>query len=187
MSAAAQTSEPANPSTGKDCLIAVARWLVVLIFVHWLITRGHKLVATLGRGIPAADLARIHRGLDRAAALQAELLALRPTEGDLDDIERRRAIAAVVIEICTDLGIFRGRPVAAAKAVHRRVTHRLSRTPTTRRSQARPAIPSRATGPPNSPLRPTGRRGSSCEADRWRWGTYAGGTPASGAIGASMP
>ena len=149
MTAAAQTSGLADPTTGADRLLAVARWLVLLLFMHWLISRGRQLVAAFHDQIPPAELARINRGLRRAAAFQAELLALRPTEGDLDDIDRRRAICAVVIDICTDLGIFRRKPVGAiAKALHRRVLRHWSSVAIALRSQACFAIPSRATGPP---------------------------------------
>ena len=125
MSAAAQTPGLTDPFTGKDRLLAVARWLVCLILLRWLILRGQKLVATLHHRIAAPDLARIDRGLRRAIALHAEMLAIRPTEGELDDIGRRRAIAAVIIEICTDLGVFRARPGSAtAKNARRRVQSR---------------------------------------------------------------
>ena len=125
MTAAAQTSEPTNPQTGAERLLAFARWLVTLLFVHFLIVRGREFAADLRQHPTASDhpqfarrfgttdlrliLARINRGLRRAAALEAELLALRPIEHGFS-IEARRAIAAELIDICRDLGVFRAKP-----------------------------------------------------------------------------
>ena len=181
MTAASQTAGLNNPTTGAERLLAVTRWVIILLFVHWLIGRGRKLVATLHQRIPESDLARINRGLTRATALHAELLALRPTEGALDDIARRRAIAAVVIEICTDLGIFRGkRTTGIAKDSPRRVLHHWPLIATALRGQACPAIPLLATpcgsrGPPEVHLAHDVGRETVLQS--------AGGRPASGAIG----
>ena len=174
MSAAAQTSGlNDNPTTGKDCLLAAVRWLVTVMLIRWLIVRGHALTAAIHRrsATPAdavlirrfgtADITlildRISRGLRRAAALEAELLAIRPTvQSAMADIARRRAIAAVIIDICGDLGIFRARP---APAMRRSTTRRARRIPSYARSihrnAAAPAVMraassprARATGPP---------------------------------------
>ena len=149
MTAAAQTPDLTDRFTGKDCLLAVARWLVVVLLLRWLIARGTRIAARLHHPSVATDLARITRGLRRAAALEAELLATGPTDRRMAEIAHRRAIAAEIIDICRDLGVFRGRPCGAVpKNVRRRVFHRSRPAATLRRGQARPAIPSRATGPP---------------------------------------
>ena len=123
MTAAAQTSEPTNPPTGKDCLLAIARWAVALLLVHWLIVCARKLAFVLQLGPTDPDdtfllrhfgttdtaiiLPRITRALRRATALEANLHARRPTEQGFS-IESCRAIAAEMVAICRDLGILRG-------------------------------------------------------------------------------
>ena len=152
MTATAQTSGLPNPPAGADRLLAVARWLVLLLLLRWLTVRAQKLAAILQNGSPAwpglrastADLDRIHRGLHRLAALEADLLARRPTEQGLP-IEARRAIAAEVIDICCDLGIFGpARATAAATTTPRRTA---SRPPRAVRSAAH-ARPPRRRGRP---------------------------------------
>ena len=132
MSAAAQTSEPANPPTGENRLLAVARWLLLLLLTHWIIGRGRQLAAALDQpwgpddGFLATcfgttDRTRIHaritRALRRAAALETDLLARRPTEQGFP-VEARRAVGAEIIAICRELGIYPGKP---ARAVRRSV------------------------------------------------------------------
>ena len=168
MTAAAQTSGLTDPSTDKVRLLAIARWLLALLIIHWLITCGRKLAAALHRGANAPDdnflarhfgttnrddiLARVTHAVRRATALEADVLARRPTEQGLP-IEARRAIAAEIIDICRDLGIFRRArtSVTASRAASR--VRRAKRTP----SFARPLVgsdsptPARlATGPPPS-------------------------------------
>ena len=127
MTAAAQTSEPTNPPTGVERLLDVARWLVFLLIIHWIVARGRELADALdwatggpsdtflarsfGTTDRAVVLTRITHILRRAAALQAELLARRPTEQGFP-IEARRAIGAQIIDIGRDLGIFRRKSTA---------------------------------------------------------------------------
>src|SRR5215472_13653412 len=117
MTAAAQTSGLNHPSTGKDCLLAVARWLLALIFIHWIIAGGRALAAAARQpsGPPGEDTPedrflvrhfgttdrtlirpRIARALRRAAALEARLLARRPTVQGFS-IETCRTIAADMV------------------------------------------------------------------------------------------
>ena len=175
MTAATQTSEPANPPTEVVRLLAAARRLVALLLVHWLISCARNLIAGLqlgptdpddtfllrhfGTTDPAVILPCVTRALRRATALEADLHARRPTEQGFS-IEACRVIAAALIAICRDLGILRARSIRTiARRTHRRIFHRLRRTPTARRSQARSIgplrgpIPSRATGPPDVSLR----------------------------------
>ena len=170
MTAAAQTSEPTNPTTGKVRLLAAARWLVALLLVHWLIGCARKLIAGLQLGPTDPDdtfllrhfgttdttiiLPRVTRALRRATALEAELLARRPTERGFPT-ETCRAVGARIADICRDLGIFR-----ASRRNRAAPAHLSSRTARrggfeTRPYNANPAIPARrrstgprATGPP---------------------------------------
>src|SRR5690242_14409371 len=95
MNAAAQTPGLPNPPTGAVCLLAVARWLVALFILHWLVIRGRTLAAALykswgpddaflaahfGTTDRARILTHVTRVLHRAGALETELLARRPTE-----------------------------------------------------------------------------------------------------------
>ena len=125
MTAAAQTSEPANPTTGAVRPLATVRWLVALLLVHWLIGCARNLIAGLqlgptdpddtfllrhfGTTDPAVILPRVTRALRRATALEADLRARRPTEQGFST-ETCRAVAAEMIAICRDLGILRGAP-----------------------------------------------------------------------------
>ena len=137
MTAAAQTPGLTNPTTGKDCLLAFARWLLVLIFVRLLIYRGMELAATfrrhpaafdrslLSRRFGTTDLTRIVAGITRArlraTALEARLLATGSIEA-MADIARRHAIAEEINEICAGLGILRTRSTRAARQAPQRIS-----------------------------------------------------------------
>ena len=129
MTAVAHISEPANPLTGKDRLLAVARWLVAILLIHWLIACGRQLADALDQPWGPDDtflaayfgttdrtqiLARLTRALRHAADLEARLRARRPTEQGWP-IEVHRATRAEIIDICQGLGFLRcaGTPVIA--------------------------------------------------------------------------
>ena len=120
MNAAAQTSGLTNPPTGVERLHDLVRWLIALLFIHWLTTRGRKLAADLckpsgpddtflaahfGTTDRAQILARITCALQRAADLQSELLARSPTEQGFSS-EICRVIGARITEIGQELGIY---------------------------------------------------------------------------------
>ena len=152
MSAAAQTPGLTNHSTGAERLLSVARWLVAIILIRWLILRGRELAAHLEPHAAAGVIQAVRR----AVALEAELLAIHPAGPEMADIAHRRAIAAVIIEICRGLGIFR--PLAAPAPRRRRIGPRsgsrrghhpsiLRMSPDQARLPPSPA----ATGPPRGP------------------------------------
>jgi hypothetical protein len=132
MTAAAQTSGLPNHSTGEDCLRAVLRWLIALVIIHCLIACGRKLAAGLykpwgpddnflahhfGTTDRARIFVRVTDAVRRAVELQSELFAHRPTEQGFS-IEVCRAIAARLIAIGQDLGLYRrARTTTPAKNV----------------------------------------------------------------------
>src|SRR5690242_16772166 len=90
MTAVAHTSVLPNPSTGEMRLFDVARWLVTLLVVHFIIARASRLAAALHKPYGPDDaflahffgttdrdriFARMTRALHRAAALEDELRA----------------------------------------------------------------------------------------------------------------
>lgn len=165
MTEAVQTSGLTNPPTGKERLLAIARWLLAFLFAHVLIIRARELTAILRRHPGSLDdtvlarrfgttdrgqiQTRVTRALRRATALAADLLARHPAGQGLP-LASSHAVVAEIIAICRDLGIpLRARPAAArAISMSRRVFHPARATRTARRSQACPAIPPLATGPP---------------------------------------
>ena len=159
MTAAAQTSGLNNPPTGVDRLLDLARWLVALLFIHWLIAVGRDLADVPDEALPARRFgitdvplirSRIARGLRRAVEFEAELLAHPIQRGMPESV--RRAIAATLIDICRDLGIFRPASSRAIRrtSLHRRVFHSLRRFAgqPARLTRARPTPSPTATGPP---------------------------------------
>src|SRR5690348_13735705 len=127
MTNAAHTSGLPNPSTGEMRLSDVARWLITLLVVHYIIVRARVLAAALHKPYGPDDaflahffgttdrdqiLARMTRALSRAAALEHDLLARRPTEHGFS-AETRGAYAAQIIDICRALGMLPARPKAA--------------------------------------------------------------------------
>ena len=194
MNAAAQTPGLNQPPTGVECLLAAARWLIALIFIHWIIACGHALAAAARRpsGLPGADTPedsllvrhfgttdrariwpRITRALRRAAALEAQLLARRPIEQGFS-LETCRAIAAEMLAICRDLGMSRGGTTALKPTPSRRRRRPCSRRSIPRMSLARARrLPSHvtvprpaATGPPRSTPLPRSARERSAGAAR---------------------
>ena len=191
MTAAAPTSGLTNPPTGAVRLLAALRWLVLLLLVYWLVAGGRRLAAALRQGTahpdfplfakrfgtddPAVILARVTRGLRHAEALEAALFATGPTGRRLADIAHRRAIAARIIDIGRDLGVFRAAPTRASNLAQRWLASLAFAMPSiaaeTPPGFAHPA----STGPPQSTPRPRSGRGCSgqqhrsCQNARARW------------------
>src|SRR5690242_7521747 len=126
MTAVAHTSVLPNPSTGEMRLFDVARWLITLLVVHYIIARARRLAAALHQPYGPDDaflahffgttdrdqiLARMTSALHRAAALEHDLLARRPLEQGFST-ETRSAYAAQIIAICRALGIIPATPAA---------------------------------------------------------------------------
>ena len=175
MTNAARTSGLPNPSTGDMRLFDVARWLIAILVVHFIIARASRLAAALHKSYGPDDaflahffgttdrdqiLARMTRALDRAAALEDELRTRRPLEQGFSN-ETRQAYAAQINDICRALGFFPSeRPASRPLRTIRR--GRFQTCPDT----AAPTAPIRristaATGPPQRtplPLRGRGRR-----------------------------
>jgi len=171
MTNAARTSGLPNPSTGEMRLLDVARWLIAILVVHFIIVRARVLAAALHKPYGPDDaflahffgttdrdriLARMTSALSRAAALEHDLLARRPTEHGFST-ETRSAYAAQIIDICRALGIIPAKPtVARAKTAcaHPTVGAGLKPAPTIRMPVQRPAttacpgLRAGATGPP---------------------------------------
>jgi len=162
MTNAAHTAGLTNPSTGENRLFDVARWLITLLVVHFIIARARRLAAALHKPYGPDDaflvhffgtsdrdqiFARMTRALGRAAALEDDLLARRPIEQGFSN-ETRSAYAAQIIDICRALGFFRAKPIAPrAKRTHPIVGEDFKPAPATRTRIQRTAIT--ATGPPN--------------------------------------
>ena len=181
MTNAAHTSGLPNPSTGENRLFDFLRWLVTLLVVHVIIARGRHLAAALHEGNGPDDaflvrhfgttdrdqiLARLTRALARATALEDALLACRPTEQGFSS-ETRGAYATQITDICRALGLDldparptatrpQNSPSPCGRGLGPRSGPRLGGgvVPVTRRK-----LRARATGPPLSPLRPSGTEG----------------------------
>jgi len=169
MNAAAQTAGLPNASTGAERLLDLARWLVGLLIIHWIVTCGRRLAAALykpsgpddaflaahfGTTDRALILTRITRALHRAADLRAELLARSPIEQGYP-IEVRRAIGARITDICCELGLFRSARTSVIACRTSLIACRTARKcgfPTRPCNATRTAPPCRrptvATGPP---------------------------------------
>ena len=131
MTAAAPTSGLNHPPTGVECLLATARWLVALIFIHWIIVCARALAAAARHGSDAPDeaflvrhfgtadrsriLRRVTRALRRAVALEARILACRPA-GQGFSVAACRAVAVEMRDICRALGMIRGKPTVRAES-----------------------------------------------------------------------
>ena len=170
MTNAAHTSGLPNPSTVENRLFDLARWLITLFVVHFIIARASRFAAALHKPYGPDDaflahffgttdrdqiFARMTRALHRAAALEDELRARRPIEQGFS-AETRQAFAAHIIDICRELGFFPSeRPASRPLRTIRRGRfqtcpyHATPTAPARRISSAAcPGLRAGATGPP---------------------------------------
>ena len=134
MTNAARTSGLPNPPTGDMRLFDLARWLIAILVVRFIIARASRL----------------------AAALEDELRAHPPIEHGFS-AETRQAYAAHIIHICRELGVFPAKPTltrAKTARVHPTVGAGFEPAPTTRMPVQR--ISTVATGPHHQPGCPPG-------------------------------